>query len=176
MLLRARCKVRTHCWHMKSCELLLRIGIGRPKHHMRLNNARSAGRGKQCGRLQLQDSCAPPRQATDWIWGLVARKEGTYVVGTCVHAIAPTLISCRGDIRVSTRTPRFLLWPPLPPLRYCNRTISNLQPRSGIPKWRIVVNCMHGVRKYLTEDRLIFAGGSSHIKLRSSPGKFILKL
>ena len=79
-------------------ELLLRIGIGRPKHHMRLNNARSAGRGKQCGRLQLQDSCAPPRQATDWIWGLVARKEGTYVVGTCVHAIAPTLISCRGDI------------------------------------------------------------------------------
>ena len=68
------------------------------KHHMRLIGARSAGRGKQCGRLQLQDSCAPPRQATDWIWGLVARKEGTYVVGTCVHAIAPTLISCRGDI------------------------------------------------------------------------------
>ena len=39
-----------------------------------------------------------------------------------------------------------------------------------------VENCMHGVRKYLTKDRDIFEGGSSHIKLRSSPGKFILKL
>ena len=72
--------------------------IGRPKHDVKVDGAPSAGRRKRCDSLELQGARASRGELADWIWGLVARKKATYVVGTCVQAAAPTFISSGGDI------------------------------------------------------------------------------
>ena len=72
--------------------------IGRPKLDVKVDGAPSAGRRKRCDSLELQGACASRGELADWIWGLVARKKATYVVGTCVQAAAPTFISSGGDI------------------------------------------------------------------------------